>query len=151
MASTPRNTWSDTAHRSQTKRSAGRFVLSYTTLAEYVPNAAHSIAGRGPQLTWLCGLPEAIFIGMGRHGRLLVQILGGRADTNVGFEALCALLRRLGFTERTRGSHHVFQRAGVEELTNLQRDGEKAKVYQVRQVRTVLLRYGLTTLEGDDT
>ena len=87
----------------------------------------------------------------GEAGRLLVQILGGRADTNVGFEALCALLRRLGFTERTRGSHHVFQRAGVEELINLQRDGEKAKVYQVRQVRTVLLRYGLTTLEGDDT
>ncbi len=88
---------------------------------------------------------------MGRHGRLLVQLLGGRADANVGFEALCALLQRLGFTERTRGSHHLFQRAGVEELINLQRDGEKAKVYQVRQVRTVLLRYGLTTLEGDDT
>jgi hypothetical protein len=44
-----------------------------------------------------------------------------------------------------------FQRSGVEELINLQRDGDKAKVYQVRQVRTVLLRYGLTTLEGDDT
>jgi hypothetical protein len=34
---------------------------------------------------------------MGRHDRLLTQLLGGRADANVGFEAMCALLRRLGF------------------------------------------------------
>jgi hypothetical protein len=87
---------------------------------------------------------------MGRHGKLLTQLLGGRADANVGFETMCALLRRLGFQERTRGSHHVFRRTGVEELINLQRDGDKAKVYQVRQVRAVLVRYGLTTIEGDE-
>jgi hypothetical protein len=62
---------------------------------------------------------------------------------------MCALLGRLGFQERTRGSHYVFRRTGVEELINLQRDGDKAKVYQVRQVRAVLVRYGLTTIEGD--
>jgi hypothetical protein len=86
---------------------------------------------------------------MGRHAKLLLQLLGGRADTNVSFEALCALLRRLGFEERTRGSHHIFRRAGVEELINLQRDSDKAKGYQVRQVRAVLIRYGLTILEED--
>jgi hypothetical protein len=63
---------------------------------------------------------------------------------------MCGLLRCLGFEERTRGSHHVFRRAGVEELINLQRDGDKAKVYQVRQVRAVLVRYGLTTIEGGE-
>ena len=42
------------------------------------------------------------------------------------------------------------RRAGVEELINLQRDGDKVKVYQVRQVRAVLVRYGLTTIEGDE-
>jgi predicted RNA binding protein YcfA (HicA-like mRNA interferase family) len=62
---------------------------------------------------------------------------------------MCALLGRLGFQERTRGSHYVFRRTGVEELINLQRDGDKAKVYQVRQVRAVLVRNGLTTIEGD--
>ena len=87
---------------------------------------------------------------MGRHDKLLAQLLGGRADANVGFEAMCGLLRRLGFEERTRGSHHVFRRSGVEELINLQRDGDKAKVYQVRQVRAVLVRYGLTTIEGGE-
>jgi hypothetical protein len=84
---------------------------------------------------------------MSRHEKLLAQILGGRADSNIGFDAICSLLRHLGFEETTRGSHHVFRRVGVEELINLQRDGDKAKVYQVRQVRTILTRYGLTTTE----
>ncbi len=81
---------------------------------------------------------------MGRHDKLLTQILGGRVDANVGFDALRALLRHLGFEERTRGSHHVFRRPEIATLLNLQRDGDKAKVYQVRQVRAVLVEYGLT-------
>jgi hypothetical protein len=36
---------------------------------------------------------------------------------------------------------------GVEEKINLQRDGKDAKVYQVRQVRSIILRYGL---EGEE-
>ena len=41
------------------------------------------------------------------------------------------------------GSHHVFHRSGIEEMLNLQRDGNKGKPYQVRQVRSVLLRHRL--------
>jgi hypothetical protein len=37
----------------------------------------------------------------------------------------------------------MFRRAGVVEKINLQRDGNKAKVYQVRQVRAVVLKYKL--------
>ena len=60
-----------------------------------------------------------------------------------GWPELCRLLQYLGFEERTRGSHYVFRKHGVRELINLQRDGSKAKVYQVRQFRQVILRYGL--------
>jgi len=80
---------------------------------------------------------------MGKHQRLLHTILRGTSDANIGFEDLCNLLRRLGFAERTRGSHCLFHKNGVEEMLNLQRDGNKAKPYQVRQVRAVLLRYKL--------
>lgn len=73
----------------------------------------------------------------------MFTILSGRSDANVGFEELRGLLLRLGFTERVRGSHHVFVRPGIEDLVNLQREGSKAKPYQVRQVRSVILRYGL--------
>lgn len=79
---------------------------------------------------------------MSRADKILSRILQGTADSNIPFEDLCHLLRRLGFAERARGSHHVFRKAGVEERINLQRDGSEAKPYQVRQVRAIILRYG---------
>ena len=78
-----------------------------------------------------------------RHQKLLLQILQGTSDANIRFADLCHLLHRLGFTERSRGGHHLFTTPGVEDRINLQRDGNKAKVYQVRQVRAVILKYGL--------
>lgn len=49
----------------------------------------------------------------------------------------------MGFDERIRGSHHTFRKHGVEEKINLQRDGNKAKSYQVRQVRSIILKHRL--------
>jgi len=80
---------------------------------------------------------------MAKDAKLLRKILSGRSDANISFRDLRRLLLALGFAERTRGSHHLFVREGVEELLNLQRDGSKAKPYQVRQVRSVIVRYGL--------
>ena len=82
-----------------------------------------------------------------RDDGLRQRIMDGRSDANIRFDALRRLLLRLGFVERVRGSHHIFRRAGVRELVNLQRDGGHAKPYQVRQVRRVLLRYDLGEVE----
>jgi len=78
---------------------------------------------------------------LGNRDRLIQQILSGRSDANVRFDELCGLLKSLGFVLRTSGSHHVFRMEGVEEKINLQRDGDKAKVYQVRQVRQFFVKY----------
>lgn len=80
---------------------------------------------------------------MGRYDNLLERILRGRSDANIRFDDLCQLLRQLGFDERIRGSYHIFRKQGMEEKINLQRDDDKAKVYQVRQVRRVILKYQL--------
>lgn len=80
---------------------------------------------------------------MSRHEKLLLQVLRGTSDAGIAFDDLRQLLLRLGFEERIRGSHHVFRRTGVEEKVNLQRDGAKAKAYQVRQVRAVILKHQL--------
>ncbi len=80
---------------------------------------------------------------MGKYEKLLDRILKGASDTNIAFDDLCNLLRRLGFDERTRGSHHIFRKKGIVEKINLQRDGSKAKVYQVRQLRNIILKYKL--------
>lgn len=84
---------------------------------------------------------------MGKYEKLLIQILRGSSDANIAFDDLCHLLRRLGFEETTRGSHHLFRRQGVEQKVNLQKDGSKAKVYQVKQVRTVIVDNKLGELE----
>jgi len=78
-----------------------------------------------------------------KHDALLDRVLRGTSDANIAFNNLRQLLRRLGFEERIRGSHHMFRKAGVEEKINLQREGSKAKAYQVRQVRATILRYKL--------
>jgi hypothetical protein len=63
---------------------------------------------------------------MTTYDRLLRQILRGTADANIAFDELRRLLRRLGFEERIRGSHHIFRKPGIEEKVNLQRDDSKA-------------------------
>ena len=80
---------------------------------------------------------------MGKLDKLLEQILRGSSDANISFDELRQLLRHLSFTERIRSSHHIFTKAGVQERINLQREGSKAKVYQVRQVRAVIVKYKL--------
>ena len=80
---------------------------------------------------------------MGKYDDLLARILRGTSEANIAFNDLHPLLRRLGFEERIRGSHHIFRKAGVEEKINLQREGSKAKVYPVRQVRATILKYKL--------
>ena len=80
---------------------------------------------------------------MGKYAKLREKILAGSADANIEFATLCQLLVRLGFDERVKGGHHIFTRDGIAEIINLQPKGSKAKPYQVKQVRSVLVTYRL--------
>jgi hypothetical protein len=84
-----------------------------------------------------------------KRSKILLQVLRGTSDANILFDDLCQLLRQLGFAERIRGSHHIFTKDGVEEILNLQPKGGKAKPYQVKQVRGVILHYKLAE-ESDE-
>jgi hypothetical protein len=75
--------------------------------------------------------------------KTLGRVLQGGSDASIRFDELRSLLRRLGFQERIRGDHYIFSRPGVEEILNLQPRGSQAKAYQVKQVRTVILKYRL--------
>ena len=86
---------------------------------------------------------------MGKYSKIRQRILSGSSDTNVEFTVLCQLLVRLGFEERIRGSHHIFTREGVMEIINLQPKGNKAKPYQVKQVRNILVKYWLGETDVD--
>lgn len=81
---------------------------------------------------------------MSKYDKLLLRILRGTSDTNIGFADLCQMLTHLGFDERIRGSHHIFTKEAVAEILNLQPKAGKAKAYQVKQVRDLLVKYKLT-------
>ena len=80
---------------------------------------------------------------MGEHEKLYEHIMLRRSDASVPFAGLCALLERLGFEERVRGDHHIFTMRRVEEILNLQPKSGRAKPYQVKQIRGVILKYNL--------
>lgn len=86
---------------------------------------------------------------MSRPAKTLERVLRGTSDANIAFDDLCGLLQHLGFTDRVKGSHHIFTREGVAEILNLQPKSGKAKAYQVRQVRDVIVDYGLAGEPND--
>lgn len=80
---------------------------------------------------------------MTRHEKLLHRLMSAQADADLAFADLCFLLKRLGFSERVRGDHHIFTCDGVAEIINLQPINAKAKPYQVKQVRNLIRKYRL--------
>jgi len=77
------------------------------------------------------------------RNRVLLKVLQGTADASIRFDDLRALLVAFGFNERIRGDHHIFSKDGIAEILNLQPRRSMAKPYQVKQVRTVIVRYKL--------
>lgn len=76
--------------------------------------------------------------------RALQKVLAGLSDKNIKFSELREILLDLDFAERVKGDHHIFTKDKVVEIINIQplRNG-KAKAYQVKQVRNLILKYRL--------
>lgn len=72
-----------------------------------------------------------------------LRLLRGGSGASIWFDELRRSLIDLGFVERVRGSHHIFVKSGIETMINIQPEGRHAKPYQVRQVRSAILRHGL--------
>ena len=75
--------------------------------------------------------------------KTLEKLLRGASDANFRFDEICDLLQAKSFRMRVSGCHHIFTKYGVVERINLQREGSKAKPYQVKQVRKILAKYKL--------
>ena len=71
-------------------------------------------------------------------------VLSGTADSNIRYNSFVNLILRLKFVfVRQNGSHAIYYNADINELMNVQKDGSKAKAYQVEQLRKLILKYGL--------
>jgi len=85
---------------------------------------------------------------MGSLRKSIDAVLSGRSDANLRFSELCRVLENLGFSKRVKGGHHIYFRQGIEEIINLQPlAGGKAKPYQVRQTREIIVKYRLVIPE----
>ena len=71
-------------------------------------------------------------------------LLESAKDYSHRFADVVQFLEATGWRQRIKGSHHIFTRPGVPVLLNLQTEKSgKAKAYQIRQVRQVLLQFKL--------
>ncbi len=80
---------------------------------------------------------------MSRYDKLITMIMSGTQDKAIMFSDLQKVLTLLGFTVRIKGDHFIYSKDGVEEIINIQPNGSMAKPYQVKQVRSVMLKYKL--------
>ena len=68
----------------------------------------------------------------------------GTRDKNISFLDLQKLLAVLGFQCRIKGDHYIYYKNGIAEIINIQPEGNKAKAYQVKQVRCIILKYKMS-------
>lgn len=70
-------------------------------------------------------------------------VMSGNSDSNVRFTDFRNLILSFGFRERIKGDHFIYKRDDIPERINIQPNGNKAKAYQVKQVRMLFEKYGL--------
>lgn len=75
--------------------------------------------------------------------KIVDKILSGKSDHNIDFNDFKKFIIYFGFKERIRGSHHVYTKAGIREIINIQPLGSLSKAYQVKQVRNIIIKYNL--------
>lgn len=73
--------------------------------------------------------------------KILIDVMCGTKDKNIRFSDLQKLLSALGFQCRIKGDHFIYYKNDIDEIINIQPIGNKAKPYQVKQVRNIILKY----------
>jgi len=74
------------------------------------------------------------------------RVISGLSDNNIRFTELVTLLKKFGFNLRIKGDHFIFYKRGVEEIINIQPIRDKAKPYQIKQIRNIIFKYKLKPL-----
>lgn len=75
--------------------------------------------------------------------KIINKILDYRNDNNIDFNDLLSLLNQFGFNNRIKGDHFIFFKKGIDEIINIQPKQNKAKPYQVKQIRNIIIKYNL--------
>ena len=80
---------------------------------------------------------------MSKIQKLYELIMDGRYDNNIKFSDLQRILAYFSFNVRIKGDHFIYYKDGIVETINIQPRCNKAKPYQVKQIRYLFLKYHL--------
>lgn len=75
--------------------------------------------------------------------KVYTDVMSGKCDSNIRFTDFRNLILSYGFRERIKGDHFIYKRNDIPERINIQPNGNKAKAYQIKQVRMIFKKYGL--------
>lgn len=78
---------------------------------------------------------------MSQYEKIMFAILSGAKDKNILFSDLQTVLDRLGFQCRVKGDHFIYTKENIDEIIHIQSNGKMAKLYQVRKVCQIILKY----------
>lgn len=70
-------------------------------------------------------------------------VMSGKADNNIRFADLRKMLETLDFGYRIKGDHFIYYKDDIPEIINIQPRGNKAKGYEVKQIRLLFKKYGI--------
>lgn len=70
-------------------------------------------------------------------------VMSGKCDNNIKFSDLRKVLENAGFQCRIKGDHFIYTRSDIADIVNIQPIGNKAKAYQVKQVRILFQTYNI--------
>ena len=71
------------------------------------------------------------------------DVISRNRDNNIRFSDMQRLLDYFGFDLRVKGDHFIYTRSDVREIINVQPNGNKAKAYQIKQLREIIKEYDL--------
>jgi len=75
--------------------------------------------------------------------KILLRFSSGNLQ-NTKFSELKLLLDAYGFTlARVAGSHHIYTHPDITEIVNVQKVGNEAKPYQIRQILQLIEKHDL--------
>ena len=74
---------------------------------------------------------------------IYADVMSRNRDSNIRFSDIQKLLDALGFSCRIKGDHFIYSRSDVQEIINIQPLGNKAKPYQVKQIRNLIYTYNM--------
>jgi len=81
---------------------------------------------------------------MAINKRVYEAVMSGKSDYNIRFASFTKLIVDLGFRlVAQEGSHRNYRHDALRVKISVQPDGDKAKAYQVKQLRDIIKKYKL--------